>query len=60
MGSLAKNKASPHPLQFSVLLKQLLCSEIFLPIVSCIALLWTKRSISKELAAPRAKETKYR
>lgn len=34
--------------------------KIFLAIVSCLALLWTKRSISKELAAPRAKETKYR
>jgi len=32
----------------------------FLAIVSCFALLRPKMRISKELAAPRAKETKYR
>jgi hypothetical protein len=38
------------------LLKQLLCNN-FLAIVSCFALLSAKTSISRELAAPRAKET---
>jgi hypothetical protein len=52
----SQNELSRAAARNPELLKQLL-SNNFLAIVSCFALLSAKTSISRELAAPRAKET---